>query len=47
MVFGHSCFLPKEGVGICRIGAEGTFACRRDMHCEGPFRCFARPFRRG
>lgn len=45
--FGHSCFLPKKGAGVCRLGVEGTLACRRDMHCAGPLRCYLRVITRG
>lgn len=44
--FGHSCLFGKKD-GVCKLGTEGTFACRRDTHCKGPLRCFSRPFTRG
>lgn len=39
--FGHACFLKgKNKVGDCKIGSEGTTACRRNMQCVGPLRCY-------
>lgn len=48
--FGHLCYqeLPVpvsrgERHGVCKPGLENTFACRRDMHCARPLRCFSKP----